>query len=88
MPPIRRSNLGRRTRRSITSQNVRDNQTEEERAQQNEWRRALIAQIRAAQSPPQIRKYVACSRVGKPSSLFVFAPENKSKNIVHQIAIY
>lgn len=56
MPPIRRSNLGRRTRRAIISQNVRDNQTEEERAQQNEWRRAHIAQLRAAQSPPQIRQ--------------------------------
>lgn len=32
--------------------------------------------------------YVACSRVGKPSSLFVFAPENKTKNIVHHIALY
>ena len=56
MSPIRRSNLGRRTRRAIISQNVRDNQTEEERTQENEWRRAHIAQLRAAQSPPQIRQ--------------------------------
>ncbi|RZF36686.1 hypothetical protein LSTR_LSTR014384 [Laodelphax striatellus] len=28
--------------------------------------------------------YVACSRVGKPSALFVFAPENKTKNVVYQ----
>lgn len=58
MPPIRRSNLGRRTRRAIISQNVRDNKTQEERAEENEWRRANIAQVRAAQSPPQIRQNV------------------------------
>lgn len=62
MPPIRRSNLGRRTRRAIISQNVRDNQTQEERAEQNEWRRAHIAQVRAAQSPPQIRQNVTRRR--------------------------
>lgn len=27
--------------------------------------------------------YVACSRVGKPSALIVFAPDNKTKNIVY-----
>lgn len=32
--------------------------------------------------------YVACSRVGKPSSLFVFAPENQTKNIVYHNALY
>ena len=32
--------------------------------------------------------YVACSRVGKPSSLFVFTPGNKSKNILYQNALY
>lgn len=26
--------------------------------------------------------YVACSRVGKPSNLFVYAPDGKTKNIV------
>lgn len=31
--------------------------------------------------------YVACSRVGKPSSLFVSAPDNKTKNIVYRQAI-
>lgn len=31
--------------------------------------------------------YVACSRVGKPSSLFIYAPENKTKNIVYRQAI-
>ncbi|XP_003249039.1 uncharacterized protein LOC100570111 [Acyrthosiphon pisum] len=31
--------------------------------------------------------YVASSRVGKPSLLFIFAPENKTKNIVHQNAL-
>lgn len=31
--------------------------------------------------------YVASSRVGKPSSLFVFAPENKTKNIVYHMAL-
>ncbi|XP_026463605.1 uncharacterized protein LOC113380822 [Ctenocephalides felis] len=28
--------------------------------------------------------YVACSRVGKPSALFVFAPDNKTKNVVYK----
>ena len=27
--------------------------------------------------------YVACSRVGRPSDLFVFSPDNKTKNIVY-----
>lgn len=30
--------------------------------------------------------YVACSRVGKPSSLYVIAKDGKTKNIVHKIA--
>ncbi|KAF7275400.1 hypothetical protein GWI33_011789 [Rhynchophorus ferrugineus] len=28
--------------------------------------------------------YVVCSRVGNPSSLFIYAPQNKTKNIVFQ----
>ncbi|XP_050065320.1 ATP-dependent DNA helicase pif1-like [Aphis gossypii] len=31
--------------------------------------------------------YVACSRVGKPSSLFVLANDGLTKNIVHAIAL-
>lgn len=31
--------------------------------------------------------YVACSRVGKPSTLFIYAPEHKTKNIVYQKAL-
>lgn len=31
--------------------------------------------------------YVACSRVGKPSSLFVVAKDGLTKNIVHAIAL-
>ncbi|XP_036345359.1 uncharacterized protein LOC118754555 [Rhagoletis pomonella] len=31
--------------------------------------------------------YVACSRVGKPSALFVFAPDNKTKNVVYNNVI-
>ncbi|XP_054746754.1 ATP-dependent DNA helicase pif1-like [Anastrepha obliqua] len=31
--------------------------------------------------------YVACSRVGKPSTLFIDAPEHKTKNIVYQKAL-
>nr|XP_042904249.1 ATP-dependent DNA helicase PIF1-like [Parasteatoda tepidariorum] len=31
--------------------------------------------------------YVACSRVGKPSSLFVLAKDGMTKNIVHSIAL-
>jgi ATP-dependent DNA helicase PIF1 len=32
--------------------------------------------------------YVACSRVGKPSALFVFAPEKKTKNVVYNKVLY
>lgn len=31
--------------------------------------------------------YVACSRVGKPSSLFIYAPEQKTKNVVYHAAL-
>lgn len=31
--------------------------------------------------------YVACSRVGKPSSLFIYTPQELTKNIVHQLAL-
>lgn len=31
--------------------------------------------------------YVGCSRVGKPSALFVYAPEGKTKNIVYPKAL-
>ena len=31
--------------------------------------------------------YVAWSRVGKPSSLFIYAPQNKTKNIVYEKAL-
>uniref|UniRef100_A0AAG5CWG8 DNA helicase Pif1-like 2B domain-containing protein n=1 Tax=Anopheles atroparvus TaxID=41427 RepID=A0AAG5CWG8_ANOAO len=31
--------------------------------------------------------YVACSRVGKPSSLFIYAPDNKTKNVVYHKAL-
>lgn len=31
--------------------------------------------------------YVACSRVGKPSALYVFAPDSKTKNIVYHKAL-
>lgn len=31
--------------------------------------------------------YVACSRVGKPSNLFVYAHNGQTKNIVHQLAL-
>jgi hypothetical protein len=31
--------------------------------------------------------YVACSRVGKPSVLFVYTPEGKTKNIVYSKAL-
>lgn len=32
--------------------------------------------------------YVACSRVGKPSSLFIYAQQHQTKNIVHQKALH
>lgn len=31
--------------------------------------------------------HVACSRVGQPSTLFIYAPENKTKNVVYQKAL-
>jgi ATP-dependent DNA helicase PIF1 len=31
--------------------------------------------------------YVACSRVGMANNLFVYAPENKTKNVVYQKAL-
>ena len=31
--------------------------------------------------------YVACSRVGKPSDLFIYAPGNQTKNIVYHKAL-
>ncbi|CAK9834575.1 hypothetical protein ANTRET_LOCUS11087 [Anthophora retusa] len=31
--------------------------------------------------------YVVCSRVGKPSDLFVYAPEEKTKNIMYPKAL-
>jgi ATP-dependent DNA helicase PIF1 len=30
--------------------------------------------------------YLACSRIGKPSDLFVYTPERKTKNIVYSKA--
>jgi hypothetical protein len=56
MPPIRRSNIGRRTRNAIICENVRYNQTQEERAEANALRRAHITQVRALQAPPKIRQ--------------------------------
>lgn len=32
--------------------------------------------------------YVACSRVGKPSALFVYAPDNKTTNVVYHRALH
>ncbi|GFU84825.1 ATP-dependent DNA helicase [Trichonephila clavipes] len=31
--------------------------------------------------------YVACSRVGKPSNLFVYTPQGLTKNIVHPLPL-
>ena len=31
--------------------------------------------------------YVACSRVGKPADLYVYAPEGKTKNILYPKAL-
>ena len=31
--------------------------------------------------------YVACSRVGNPQNLFIYAPDGKTKNIVYKKAI-
>jgi ATP-dependent DNA helicase PIF1 len=34
-----------------------------------------------------VQLYVACSRIGKPSTLFIYAPENKTINVVYQKAL-
>ncbi|KAF0706705.1 Uncharacterized protein FWK35_00029233 [Aphis craccivora] len=57
MPLIRRTNIVRRTRNARNCDNVRYNQTQEERPEANELRRAHITQARAAQTPPQILQY-------------------------------
>jgi ATP-dependent DNA helicase PIF1 len=31
--------------------------------------------------------YLACSRIGKPSDLFVYTPERKTKNIIYSKAL-
>jgi len=31
--------------------------------------------------------YVACSRIGKPANLFIYAPQNKPRNVVYQRAL-
>eukprot|EP00102_Acyrthosiphon_pisum_P019850 XP_016657060.1 PREDICTED: uncharacterized protein LOC107882737 [Acyrthosiphon pisum] len=36
---------------------------------------------------PQGQLYVACSRVGKPSNLFILAKDRFTKNIVHQLVL-
>jgi len=48
MPPIRGSIIGRRTSNAVICENLRYNQTQEERAKVNELRRAHIAQVGAA----------------------------------------
>jgi len=57
MPPIRRSNIGRRTRNAIICENVCYNRTQEERAEVNLLRRAHRTQVRALQTPPKIRQH-------------------------------
>uniref|UniRef100_A0A6P4EIH7 Uncharacterized protein LOC108043705 n=1 Tax=Drosophila rhopaloa TaxID=1041015 RepID=A0A6P4EIH7_DRORH len=60
--PALRLRLGRRSRNAIHSQNVRNNQTQEIRAEINASARARIAQLRAAQRPPQARQNVSRRR--------------------------
>ncbi|XP_070143035.1 uncharacterized protein [Drosophila kikkawai] len=56
MPAVRRSNLGRRSRSAINNQNFRNSRTQEERTEINASIRAQMAQLRAAQRPPQARQ--------------------------------
>ncbi|XP_016663080.1 uncharacterized protein LOC107884780 [Acyrthosiphon pisum] len=62
MPPIRRTNIGRRTRNTRNCDHIRYNQTQEERAEANELRRAHNTQAHAAQTSPQIRQHVNIRR--------------------------
>ncbi|XP_076271642.1 uncharacterized protein LOC143203384 [Rhynchophorus ferrugineus] len=50
MPPIRRSNLGRRTRNAINQANYRSNRTAQERDDGNERERIRISQTREARA--------------------------------------
>ncbi|XP_076265190.1 uncharacterized protein LOC143199329 [Rhynchophorus ferrugineus] len=50
MPPIRRSNLGRRTRNAINQTNYRSNRTAQERDDGNERERIRISQTREARA--------------------------------------
>lgn len=50
MPPIRRSNLGRRTRNATNQANYRSNRTAQERDDGNERERFRISQTREARA--------------------------------------
>lgn len=50
MPPIRRSNLGRRTRNATNQANYRSNRTAQERDDENERERIRISQTREARA--------------------------------------
>ncbi|GBP73542.1 hypothetical protein EVAR_89202_1 [Eumeta japonica] len=54
MPPIRRSNLGRRTRNATNQANYRSNRTAQERDDGNERERIRISQTREAQRDIQL----------------------------------
>ena len=69
MPPIRRLNIGRRTRNAVVCENVRYNRTQKERAEANELRRAYITQVRAVQTPPQIRLHGNRKRISSNVAL-------------------
>lgn len=50
MPPIRRSNLGRRTRNATNQTNFRSNRTAEQREERNEIERNRLSQTRSART--------------------------------------
>lgn len=51
MPPVRRQNIGRRTRNESRVHNLRDNETEEELGQRLEAKRMRISQARSTTNP-------------------------------------
>jgi hypothetical protein len=53
MPPVRRQNIGRRTRNASQVYNLRNNETEEERRQRLEANRMRISQARSTTAPEE-----------------------------------
>ncbi|XP_070143803.1 uncharacterized protein [Drosophila kikkawai] len=84
MPAVRRSNLGRRSRNAINNQNFLNSRTQEERTEINASIRAQMAQLRAAQRPPQARQNNRGRRAANENlnrAAFAYNPETSYKDL-------